>query len=191
MTRPALRLLAVPVYGRRESRPEEQAIGSSCRRSEEVRFLVLEHDTGWPSAELPGHAVDAALGGALLMGLALNDHIDTDVESHFVVNPGPVGKPVLYGALAQVKTENKTRSTDHRVCVCVFAAERGNLEVQPVDRLVERGNVVRGANNRLWFMEQHGGAARDGEPFREVRNRIAGVLISDEIPARRTSPSSA
>ena len=117
------------------------------------------------------------------MDLALNDRIDTDGESPFVVNPDPVGKPVLNWDLAQIKAEDETRSTDRRVFV--FAAERTDLlEAQLIDRLVESGIVVRGANRRLWFLWLRGGAASDREPFRELRRRIASALISDEI--RRT-----
>ena len=55
--------------------------------SKEVLLLVLDHDTTERlNAELPGHAVDTALGGALLMDPALNDRIDTDVENLVVVN---------------------------------------------------------------------------------------------------------
>ena len=54
--------------------------------TEEIHLLVLDYDTGWPNPELPRHAIDTALGGALLMDLALNDRIDTDVGKLFVVN---------------------------------------------------------------------------------------------------------
>ena len=35
-----------------------------------------------------------ALGGALLMDLALADRIDTDLEQLFLVNPEPLGERV-------------------------------------------------------------------------------------------------
>ena len=151
--------------------------------TEEIHLLVLDYDTGWPNPELPRHAIDTALGGALLMDLALNDRIDTDVGKLFVVNQDLVGQPVLDWALAQINVEDDTRSTDH--WVRVLAAERDNLEVLLTDMLVERGLVFRGVNEQLWFIGLDGDTDIDGEPFREVKKRIASVANSDEIPDPR------
>ncbi len=151
--------------------------------TEEIHLLVLDYDTGWPNPELPRHAIDTALGGALLMDLALNDRIDTDVGKLFVVNQDLVGEPVLDWALAQINVEDDTRSTDH--WVRVFAAERENLEALLTDMLVERGLVFRGVNEQLWFIGLDGDTEIDGEPFREVKKRIASVPDSDEIPDPR------
>ncbi len=151
--------------------------------TEEIHLLVLDYDTGWPNPELPRHAIDTALGGALLMDLALNDRIDTDVGKLFVVNQDLVGEPVLDWALAQINVEDDTRSTDH--WVRVFAAERDNLEALLTDMLVERGLVFRGVNEQLWFIGLDGDTEIDGEPFREVKKRIASVPDSDEIPDPR------
>lgn len=151
--------------------------------TEEIHLLVLDYDTGWPNPELPRHAIDTALGGALLMDLALNDRIDTDVGKLFVVNQDLVGEPVLDWALAQINVEDDTRSTDH--WVRVFAAERDNLEALLTDMLVERGLVFRGVNEQLWFIGLDGDTDIDGKPFREVKKRIASVPDSDEIPDPR------
>ncbi len=151
--------------------------------TEEIHLLVLDYDTGWPNPELPRRAIDIALGGALLMDLALNDRIDTDVGKLFVVNRDPVGEPVLDWALAQINVEDDTRSTDH--WVRVFAAERDNLEALLTDMLVERGLVFRGVNEQLWFIGLDGDTDIDGKPFREVKKRIASVPDSDEIPDPR------
>ena len=148
---------------------------------EEFLLPVLDNDTGWPSAELAGHAADTALGCTLPTSPALNDRVDTDVERLFVVNPGPVGTPALDRALAQIRSESEARSADH--WVRAFASERCNLlEAQLIYRLVDGVFMVRGANRRLWLLDLRGGAASEGEPPVEVRRCFVGVPVSDEVP---------
>ena len=74
----------------------QRAVITVC---EEVLLLTLDHDTGRPSTWLSERSLRTALGGALLMDLALADRIDTDLDGLFVVDPAPTGEPVLKRAL--------------------------------------------------------------------------------------------
>ena len=108
------------------------------------------------------------------MDLALNDRIDTDTRELFVVNPEPLGEPVLDRALALIAKENGNCSTDK--WVHTFGSDRDDVLQQLTDRLVERRIAIRDRYDRLLIM---GGAGRD------VRRRIAGTLMSSEIPDPR------
>ena len=55
--------------------------------AEEVLLLALDDDTGKLSAKLPVHSLRNAVAGALLMDLALNDRIDTDLHRLIVIDP--------------------------------------------------------------------------------------------------------
>ena len=55
--------------------------------AEEVLLLVLDDDTGKLNGKLPVHSLRNAISGALLMDLALNNRIDTDL--HQLVNRRP------------------------------------------------------------------------------------------------------
>ena len=72
---------------------------------EEVFLLMLDYDTGRPSTRLPDRSLRTALGGALLMDLALADRIDTDLDGLFVVDSAPLQEPALDRALAQIAAD--------------------------------------------------------------------------------------
>ena len=151
--------------------------------SEEVLLLVMDYDTGRLNAELPRRCVRAALGGAVLMDLADRNRVDTDLHRLFVVSPEPLREPVLDRALARIVREAEHRPTDHWVGVLVDDHEA--LRSLLADRLVTRGIALRDRFDRLLVV----GSPRDainGEALpRDVRRRIAGVLMSDEIPDPR------
>lgn len=148
---------------------------SAITIGEEILLLALDDDTGRLNVALR----DRRIGVALLMDLALNDRIDTDLRELFVVSSEPLGEPVLDGALARIAGERERRSTDH--WVDVFADGRDAVLRQVAGRLVERGIAIRDRYDRLLVMGGTGG----GRPARDVRRRIAGVLMSDEIPDPR------
>ena len=142
--------------------------------AEEILLLVLDYDTGRLNFVIPDRCFGNALGGALLMDLALNDRIDTDPQELFVVNPEPLGEPVLDRALELIATENGNCSTDR--WVHALGSDRDGVLERLIERLVERRVVIRDRYDRLLVL---GGAGRD------VRRRIAGVLMSNEIPDPR------
>ena len=76
---------------------------------EEVFLLMLDYDTGRPSTRLPDRSLRTALGGALLMDLALADRIDTDLDGLFVVDSAPLQEPALDRALAQIAADGRHR----------------------------------------------------------------------------------
>ena len=60
-----------------------------------------------------------------------------------------------------------------------------------LDRLVERGILERKEDRFLWVFRSRRYPLIGGKAEREVKQRIMGVLFSDEIPSRATSSSSA
>ncbi len=151
--------------------------------SEEVFLLTLDYDTGRPSARLPDRHLHSALSGALLMDLALADRIDTDLEGLFVVNAEPVGEAVLDRALAKVAAGGEHRSIDH--WVNVFADDYHAIRSMLIDRLAERKIVLRGRDGMLLVMGTRRCRDENGRPLRDVRERLAGELLNDEIPDPR------
>lgn len=111
---------------------------SAITIGEEILLLALDDDTGRLNVALRDRRIGVAFGGALLMDLALNDRIDTDLRELFVVSSEPLGEPVLDGALARIAWERERRSTDH--WVDVFADDRDAVLRQVAGRLVEGGS---------------------------------------------------
>ena len=54
-----------------------------------------------------------------------------------------------------------------------------------VDRLVARGIVIRGRDGMLLVMGTRHYCDESGRPLRDARQRLAGELLSDEVPDPR------
>ena len=151
--------------------------------AEEILLLVLDEDTGKLQAGLPVHSLRNAVSGALLMELALNDRIDTDLRQLVVVNPAPLGEPVLDHALARIAEDGRSRPAGH--WVGVFAEEYDTVQPQLLERLVTRGIVAWREERLLWVIDTQRYPVVDGRPLREIKRRIMDVLLSDVIPDPR------
>lgn len=151
--------------------------------SEEILLLMLDYDTGMLSPKLSIRSLRSAISGALLMDLALNNRIDTDLHHLFVVNPTPLREPVLDPILARIAADSERRPISH--WLDAVAEDYEALLEQVTDQLAARGILVRGKYDRIWIMGTHRYRTEDGQPLRDVRQRIAGVLMNDEIPTPR------
>src|SRR5713226_4628007 len=142
-------------------------------------LLLLSHD------ETTGHFYNLsdampALAGAVLMELAIRDRIDSDLARLIVVDGTPTGEPVLDGILAQMVTEPGTHSTDDWVD---FLKHNGPaIRDAAIDRLVGRGILRRAESRILWVFGTRRSPMIDDHEQQEVRQRIAQLLASDEIP---------
>jgi Golgi phosphoprotein 3 len=151
--------------------------------SEEILLLMLDYDTGRLSPKLPIRSLRSAISGALLMDLALNNRIDTDLHHLFVVNPTPLQEPVLDPILARIAADRERRPISH--WLDAVAEDYEHLLEQVTDQLVARGILARGKYDLIWIMGTRRYLTEDGQPLRDVRQRIAGVLMNDEIPTSR------
>ena len=150
--------------------------------AEEILLLVLDDDSG-RLRNLPVHSLRNAISGALLMDLALNDRIDTDLQQLVVVSAAPLDEPALDFALERLAEADLTRSADH--WVEHFAEDSDGIQAQLIDRLVSRGILARQEGKLLWVIGMRRYPAIDGRPHREVKRRIMDVLYSDRIPDPR------
>ena len=117
------------------------------------------------------------------MDLALADRIDTDLDGLFVVDSTRLQEPVLDRALARIAADGRHRPIDH--WVEVFADDYHAIRSMLVDRLVARRIVVRCRDGMLLVMGTHRYCDENGRPLRDVRQRLAGELLSDEVPDPR------
>ena len=151
--------------------------------SEEILLLLLDYDSGVMNGRIASHSSANALSGGILMDLALENRIDTDPEELFMIDPAPVGEPALDDALARIAVSDESRTIDY--WVDTFAADSDRARRQLVERLISRGILFRGAYDRLWVMGTRKYVQEDGRPLRDVRQRIAGILLSGELPDPR------
>src|SRR5688500_4243816 len=81
--------------------------------AEDLLLVACDEATGRP--RVPGTHLDLGLGGALLLDLVLRDRV-TLVDSHVaVVDPAPVGDPLLDTALASISDAGTAREPEYWV----------------------------------------------------------------------------
>ena len=154
------------------------------RFAEEILLLLLNEENGELAPILSSRALDVVLAGAVLMDLALEDRIDTDLKQLFLVDSTPVGDDILDLTLADIAQEGGVHTTHFWIA---RTAERGEaIRQRAVARLVERG-ILEFAPGGFIFLRGDVSRSRryldqDGEVVEEVRLRIMRVLFSDDIP---------
>ena len=150
---------------------------------EEILLLLLRDDDG-KFVNVPQSSMDRAIAGAVLMELAMENRIDTDLENLIVVDTTPVGDDLLDSTLAMI-AEGAEEQKDARHWVEQTARQAPAIREATLDRLVERGILEREDDRFLWVFRSRRYPMVDGQAEREVKLRIMGVLFSNEIPSPR------
>ena len=148
----------------------------------EETVLLLLRDEGGSFVRVPTWSLRYAVAGAVLMELAIENRIDTDLEHLFLVDDTPTGDDLLDPTLAEIAAgeRNNTRFWIEHVAERADGIREGAL-----GRLVERGILEERDERLLWVFRTRRYPAVDGQVRREVKLRIMGVLLSDEIPDPR------
>lgn len=155
----------------------------SLTMPEEILLLLLDDETGKPVG-LPGPASDLALAGAILMELALAGRIDTDLDRLLVVQKRPTGDAVLDGVLERLSAAGTVRTS--RWWIQDLARTGAALRAMVLERLVAGGVLRRIEDRFLWvFPERRYPKAEGRAETAEVRRRLRGVLLEDDIPDPR------
>ena len=151
------------------------------RFAEEIILLLLNDDNG-RFVHVPDYSLKYALAGGVLMDLAMEDRIDTDLERLILVDATPVGDSLLDQTLDEIKTggEHNTRFWLERTTQHAEA-----IRDEALSRLIALSILERKENRFLWVFQSRRYPTIDGEAEREVKLRIMGVLFSDEIPHPR------
>ncbi len=152
------------------------------RFAEEIMLLLLDDDGG-EFVRVPEWSLQCALAGAVLMDLALENRIDTDLEQLILVDSTPVGDDLLDPTLARIA--QATERHDTRYWIQHTAQHANRIRERVLERLVERGILQRRDERLLWVFQSRRYPVVDGKADREVKLRIMAVLLSDEIPDPR------
>ena len=151
------------------------------RFAEEIILLLLNDDDG-RFARVSNFSFDYAMAGAVLMDLALECRIDTDLEKLVLIDATPTGDSLLDPALAEI-AENDGH--DARYWVERIALRGEELREESLKRLVEHGILERVDDRFMWVFKSRRYPTIDGQVQREVKLRIMEVLFSNEIPDPR------
>ena len=151
------------------------------RFAEEIILLLLNDNDG-SFARVPSWSLNYALAGGVLMDLALENRIDTDLEKLVLVDATPVGDNLLDQTLSDIESEE---GQDARYWVERTAGRADLIREGALARLVSRGILESRDDRFLWVFRSRRYPAVDGTAEREVKLRILEVLFSDQIPSPR------
>jgi len=152
------------------------------RFAEEVMLLLLNDEDG-RFARVQDWSLSYALAGGVLMDLALEGRIDTDLKQLVLLDSTPTGDSLLDPVLADIERAEDKR--DARFWIERTSARSDDIREVALGRLVERGILERRENRFLWVFKSRRYPVIDGHAEREVKLRIMAVLFSDEIPDPR------
>ena len=152
------------------------------RFAEEITLLMLNDEDG-EFVRVPGWSMQCAFAGAVLMDLALENRIDTDLKRLVLIDPTPLGDSLLDSTLARIAEATETH--DARRWVDYLADQAEDIREAALARLVERGILRREEDRFLWVFQSRRYPVVDGEAEREVKLRIMEVLFGNEIPDPR------
>ena len=157
------------------------------RFAEEILLLILDNSDGDIASSLPPHSLDTVLAGAVLMDLALEDRIDTDLEKLMLADSTPVGDDLLDPILAEIAEESGSHPIGYWL---ERTARKGDdIRGQALAKLVERG-ILKSDDYSLFFLSHRVSRSKrypvtDGKTTEEVTFRIMRLLFSDDIPDPR------
>ena len=130
----------------------------------------------------PEWLVRYALGGAVLMDLALEHRIDTDVRQLFLIDSTPVQDRLLDPMLAEIARADET----HDALYWVEHATRhaGEIREAALERLVENGILQLQDDRFLWIFGTPAlhGRRRQGRARAEAANQRGTVQRRDSGP---------
>ncbi|MEV0596909.1 GOLPH3/VPS74 family protein [Nonomuraea cavernae] len=146
--------------------------------AEELLLLAFSEDEG--KQLISALQLDAALGGAVLAELAVNERISLSDTKVAVLDPTPLGDEELDTALARIAAENKERKPAWWVQKLYSAKLRRRL----LTRLAEAGVLTEERGKVLGVFPTTRWPEADGSVEAEVRERVAGALGGTDPDAR-------
>ena len=157
------------------------------RFAEEILLLLHNQERGDFAPGLAPQSLNIALAGAVLMDLALEDRIDTDLEHLFLVDPTPLDDDLLDPTLTEIARDTDARDTGH--WVAQTAKRGGDIRDRALARLINRG-ILESESEGIFLLSRLVSRSRryptiDGQAAEEVQLRIMRVLFTDEIPDPR------
>ena len=154
------------------------------RFAEELLLLTLDDENG-RFARVPDRLMRYALAGGVLMDLALENRIDTDLKNLILVDSTPVQDSLLDPTLADIAQADDTK--DARFWVERTALRADTIREVALNRLVGQGILKREEDRFMWVFQARRYPIIDNTAEREVKLRIMEVLFSDQIPVRAMS----
>ncbi|MCY4559567.1 MAG: cytochrome P450 [Chloroflexi bacterium] len=163
-------------------------VTEELRAVEEILLLILDTDNGEIRHRFPLHSRAVAFAGAVLMDLALENRIDTNVDQLIVTDPSPLGNELLDPILAEI-AQSGDNPRDAAFWITHLAGQSDQIRERALTRLIERGYLEGDTGGQVYLSPGVSRIRRyttpDGTITEEVQLRIMRTLFSDDIPDPR------
>ncbi|WP_430790261.1 GOLPH3/VPS74 family protein [Actinoplanes sp. G11-F43] len=144
---------------------------------EDLMLLLLDDDTGVPAA---AGTLPYALGGAVLVELALLGRVETDGRKVHAVGDGVLDDPLLREAYDKIAEKPRGAQS-------LLLHIGGSLWEPVIDRLIDQGMIRRDKKRILGVFKMKTLPATEARHETEVRDRIRSVLVDGTEPDSRTA----
>ena len=152
------------------------------RLTEELILLMLNESSGYLEM-VPGWDFSCVLAAAVIADLALENRIDTDLRSLYLIDAKPTGDSLLDPTLEEIAKAEKTSDTQYWI-------ERNTLRAEEIvtltlERLVEKG-VLDYESGGFWTRSRSVSRSgvypsADGAIRTEAKGRILNIVLDDDI----------
>lgn len=149
---------------------------------EEIVLLALDDKKG-KFFDLPPLAMDQALAGAVLLELAFQNRIDTDLTHLTLVSGKPTGDRMLDPILHEIVAAKDKKDAKH--WVGVISADGEKIRDAALAKLVEKGVLKKEEKKFLWVIPGRRYPMIQDQEEQEVRARIRHVVVDGVIPSPR------
>ncbi|MEV3990480.1 GPP34 family phosphoprotein [Streptomyces sp. NPDC049837] len=148
---------------------------------EEIALLSLDDESG---AAKERSSAGWAVAGGILLELAMAGRVSVTDGRLAVTDPTPTGNALLDGRLAQL--DEWTRRKSRRKVADWLTKDQSKAVTATVESLCERGLVVEEESRVLGLFPVRRYPEADGSVERELRERLASVVLHGTEPDDRT-----
>ena len=156
------------------------------RLAEELILLMLNERSGYLEM-VPGWAFSCVMAGAVIADLTLEDRIDTDLKTLYLVDPTPTGDDLLDPTLKEITESQETADTQYWIERNTGRSDE--IVMATLDRLVER-KILDYESGGFWGLSRS--VSRSGtyqthdlQIRQEAKARVLSVILNDVIPDPR------
>ena len=154
--------------------------------AEELLLLLHSEESGY-FVPIPEWKMSCALAGAVLMDLAMEDRIDSDLNSLALNDATPTGDALLDPALEEIATAKGVHAPQY--WVERIARQANKISDTALNRLVKAG-ILDSDPGGFWTLSKKVSRTGryplvDGRSGEEIKARIMRSLLDDEIPEPR------
>ena len=161
---------------------ESTSVRFPIRLAEELILLMLDEQSGYLEM-VPGWNFSCVMAGAVIADLALEDRIDTDLNTLYLVDSSPTGDNLLDPTLKEIAESEETRDTQYWIERNTGRSDE--IVTATLDRLVER-KILDYESGGFWGLSRsvsRSGSypASDLKIRQEAKARVLSVILNDDI----------